>query len=401
MSDEFTEKHVPDEIIVKFKDAEPGQEERLNKIISRVQKIGFTEELGVYIVKIENLERDPDVVMNRLRNNPLVEYVEPNYYMDFTLIPNDKYYSIYQANSLSFINATEGWDINTGEGLPPVTVAIVDSGVAEHPDLPKVNKGFSASSDHYTKDDVGHGTCVAGVLAAVGNNGTGIAGINWNVDLMPIKVDDASGRSPVGNVAKGILWAADNGARVINLSIGSTIDSITFKNSIDYAYNKGCVLVAATGNAGQEVVSYPAKYDNVIGVGATIDGQNRSSTSNFGNGLDVLAVGTMYTTSSSGGHTFMSGTSFATPQVAGLASLMLSLNPTLTNDEIMNLIRQYARRDDGYNTHTGYGIIDMGMTLKAITPLPRPTSITNPTLDENWLVQFMRIIFNAISRMFK
>ena len=360
---QIAEKHVPDEIIVKFKDATdvPGQEERLLRAIERIQKIGFVKTLGVYVVKVEDLDRNPHAIMNRLKNHPLVEYVEPNYIME--LCTTDALY-LDQVNALKIINAPAGWDITKGEGSPPI--AVIDSGVAKHDDLPAPVCGYSVTDLDYSVDTVGHGTCVAGVIGAIGDNGIGIAGINWNARIMPVKVDDTTGTIITTKVAEGIIWAADNGAKVINLSLGSMSDSDTRRNAIDYAYKKGCAIFAASGNDGVNGVYYPARYDNVMAVGSTNNGVSRMLSSNYGAGLDVVGVGSrLTTTSSSGGYVSISGTSFATPQAAGLASLILAIRPTSTPNEIYDFIRQGAKPlNGGYNEQTGYGVIDVGKTLQ-------------------------------------
>jgi len=360
---QIAEKHVPDEIIIKFKDVTdaPGQEERLLKAIERIKKIGFVKTLGVYVVKVEDLDRNPHAIMNRLKNHPLIEYVEPNYTME--ICTTDARYKD-QASALKIINAQAGWEITTGKGSPPI--AVIDTGVAKHDDLPEPVCGYSVTDQDYSVDTVGHGTCVAGVIGAIGDNGIGIAGINWNASIMPVKVDDTTGTMTTTKVAEGIIWAADNGAKVINLSLGSPSDSNTKQYAIDYAYKKGCAIFAASGNEGVNGVYYPARYDNVMAVGATDNGASRTSFSNYGVGLDVVGVGSrMTTTAPSGGYSSMSGTSFAAPQAAGLASLILAIRPTSTPDEIYGFIRQGAKPlNGGYNEQTGYGVIDVGKTLQ-------------------------------------
>ena len=281
---------------------------------------------------------------------------------EFYYIPNDPGYKTISA-ILTAIGAQSAWDITKGES---VVVAIVDSGVAIHPDLQPLLPGYSAvTSLSPNNDKLGHGTGVTGVAGAIGNNGIGTAGINWKAKILPVKVDDANGNLSAANVAKGIRWAADNGARVINLSIGFTTNQQTIKDAIDYAYNKGCVIAAASGNDGKNGVSYPARYENVIGVGSSYNGTERASTSNYGTGLDVLAVGTYYSTTASGGYGVSTGTSLASPQVAGLASLLIGLNPNLTPDQVRDYIQRGATGNGvRVNDEIGYGVINCGKTLQ-------------------------------------
>ena len=357
--------YVLDELIIKFKSPSQvkGKEKQLQKEIEKVTKLGFVESLGAYVIKVDDLNKNPNAVLNHFKNNKFIDYVEPNYVMKFDFIPNDTNYKS-QSLVLSLLKAQDGWDILTGDSSK--IIAVVDSGVAVHPDLPPLMPGYSAvSSLSPNNDKVGHGTGVAGTIGCIGNNGIGSAGINWNASIMPVKVDDANGTLTAANVANGIKWAADNGAKVINMSIGFATDSTTIKSAIDYAYNKGCVLVAATGNDSKNAVSYPARYSNVIAVGSTTNGTTRVASSNYGTGINVVAYGGYYTATASNGYSNMSGTSFASPQVAALASMVWGLNPKLTNAEVCKLIEQGCKPlGGGFNQETGYGLIDIANTLK-------------------------------------
>ena len=378
-ADQIEADRVLDEIVIKFVDPSdvPGKENQLQHEIDKVRKIGFIEALGVYVVNIEDLEKNPNAVLNRLKNNRFIEYVEPNYILNYSVTPNDLQYKL-QSSALTLINAPSGWDITTGKNSP--AIAVIDTGVvASHPDLPKFHNGYAAISGlSFNNDKVGHGTAVAGVLGAVGNNSIGIAGINWNANIMPVKVDNANGSTTVANVAKGIIWAADNGARVLNLSLGMSSDSITLQAAIDYAYKMGCAIFAASGNDGKESILYPARYSNVMAVGSTTNGTSRVSYSNYGTGLDVVAIGSYYSTTAAGSYGSVSGTSFATPQVAGLASLILAINPKLTNEEVYALIRQGAKPlGGGFNKQTGYGLINVANTLELAVATSTPSKATS------------------------
>ena len=358
---------VGDEIIIAFHDVSlfPGKEAQYDSEVMKVMRDGLTMvSKNVYVVKSAEFQKNPNATLNKYKNSEFIEYAEPNAIMKTDLIPTEANYKVYQAGIAGVINAPAGWDIVTSGG--PV-MAVVDSGVVAHPDLPALVPGFSAVTSLATNNDkLGHGTQVAGTLGAIGNNGKGGAGMNWNAKIMPVKVDDAAGTMSVANVAKGIRWAADNGAKIINMSLGSKTDSITLKDACDYAYNKGCALFAASGNSGVNGVEYPARYASVIACGATSNGTARATISNYGAGLDVMAVGSYYTTTAAGGYANVAGTSFATPQVAGLASLIWAVNPNMTNEQLYNLLRDNTRGDgSGFNQEMGYGTIDMGKTLAA------------------------------------
>jgi len=357
--------YVLDEIVIKFKSPQqvPGRERHLQRQIDRMRKVTYVEVLDVYVIKVDDMRRDPNAVLNRFKNNRFVEYVEPNYVALIDTVPNDPNF-VNQANAANILGAPAGWSIiNSASG--PV-VAVIDSGYAAHADLPAPVNGFaSVTGLIFGNDTVGHGTQVSGVLGAIGNNGIGGAGINWNTSIMPVKIDTATGGISSANVARGIIWAADNGAKVLSISLSFESDSITLRNAIDYAYNKGCVIVAAAGNAGKSGLIFPARYPNVLGVGATTNGTTRTSYSNFGQGIDVVAMGTYFTTNRSGGFGNASGTSIATPQVAGLASLILGLNPGLSNAEVYNIIRQGASGGGSFvNDDMGYGVINIGRSLE-------------------------------------
>ena len=357
--------YVLDEIIIKFKEPwqVPGKEKQLQHEIDKVEKVGFIEELGVYVISVDDLDKNPNAVLNRFKNNKYIEYVEPNYVIECEFIPNDERYSS-QSNAANIINAPIGWDIIKGDS--GTMIAVIDTGVANHPDLPPLVDGYSVQTAYSPNNDAyGHGTKVAGVIGAIGNNGIGTAGINWNASIIPIKMDNGNGSFTAANMAKAIIWAADNGARIISISAGTTADGVTLRNAINYAYGKGCAIFAATGNEGKSLISYPARYQNVFGVGSTSDGSSRAALSNYGDGLDVVASDIYYSTTTAGSYSAAGGTSIATPQVAGLASLVWAVNPNLTNDEVYELIRQGAKTlGDGVNEETGYGVIDMGKTLE-------------------------------------
>jgi len=376
-------KYVADELIIGFNDiAEfPKKEKQYRDEVTKIKKLAFTEITEkVFVIKAEDLQKNPIAVINRFKNSQFVDYVEPNYIAEAFAAPNDPSYGT-QSAVLTVINAQSGWDIRTSGGPP---VAIIDSGIiANHPDLPTLLPGYSAVTSLGPNSDTnGHGTGVAGTVGMRGNNGIGGTGVNWNAQLIPVKIDDASGTITVANVAKGVVWSADNAAKVLNMSLGTASDGATLKNAINYAYGKGCVMFAATGNSGADpdpakrTVSYPARYDNVIGVGSTTNGTARVSSSSYGPGINVVAVGSYYTTTRTGSYTTMQGTSFATPMVAGLASLVLAEFPTATQQQVYNIIQDnakkigaYAYDSNGWHQEVGYGLIDMGASLAAARAL--------------------------------
>lgn len=375
---QLREDYEPNVIIIKFKDPArfSGREKQYQDAVNKVLRTGF-EEIGerTYLVEIDELSRDPRAVLNRFKSNRYVEYVEPNYTGTVDLAPTDPLYAtrgfIFSRN----VNAEAGWDVATSSS---VKIGIVDTGYSGSDDLPAAS-GYSVYNKNTDLTDLnGHGTQVAGVLGAVGCNGTKSAGVVWDANILPVKISESS-TVTVANVSQGIRYAADHGARIINLSLSFSSDSTTLRSAVDYAYNKGSLLVAAAGNNGMAKVSYPAAYENVLGVGGTSNGTSKTDMANYGNGLDVLANWTWYTTTARGGVYAAGGTSIASPQVAGLAALAWELAPQLTNAQLMQLIRDNTSRADGvWDSQTGYGTIDMGKTLEAARILGGGAPVVDP-----------------------
>lgn len=332
-----------------------------------------------------------------LRRNGDIEQARPDYRTRLAATPNDAYFQGYQYNlsnrggildisddirpqttAGADIRARTAWDVTQGD--PEVVIAVIDSGVdMTHPEL--VNKVVStgrdfANGDDDASDDHWHGTHTAGVAAADTDNGEGIAGVAWNCRILPVKVTDAAGSGYYSWLIDGIIWATDQGADVINLSLGGDVDDPFLEDACKYAYDHGAVIAAAAGNDAGPVV-YPAAYDAyVLAVAATDYNDEVVDFSNFGPEVDVAApgvyilgpapqayVGTGYLP-----YLFATGTSEAAPHVAGLAALIKSLKPDLSPADIMKVIRFTA--DDvngsslsGRDDRIGYGRINMERAL--------------------------------------
>jgi thermitase len=289
-----------------------------------------------------------------------VEYAEPNYIIRAVLTPNDPYFSSQWG--LTKIGAPQAWEVTTGSS--DLTIAIVDSGIdLDHPDLSgKIILGYDyVNGDWVPDDDYGHGTHVAGIAAAWTDNGQGVAGVSWGARLMALKVLNAGGSGSYANVASAVTYAADNGAKIINLSLGGDFDSQTLHDAVIYAHNAGCVLAAATGNDGGSAVLYPAKHAEALAVAATGSTDQRAWFSNYGPEVDVAAPGvSIYSTYLGGGYTSMGGTSMATPHVAGLAALIWSACPGYTNNQVESRIERTAvdLGATGWDQYYGHGRID-------------------------------------------
>lgn len=320
--------------------------------------------------------------ITRLQNCKGVQYAEPNYVAQIAdTIPNDPGWG--NQYGLFNIRAPQGWDYTTGSTA--IAIAILDTGVdLTHPDLAsKIVPGYDfANNDNIPQDDNGHGTHVAGIAAAISNNGIGVAGVSWGARIMPIKVLNAAGSGSFANVAAGIVWAADNGAQVINLSLGGSSPSAVLQDAVNYAYGKGVTLVAATGNSGSNFVLYPARYPNVIAVAATDSSNTHAAFSNFGPEVDVAAPGVaIHSTTIGNNYGYLSGTSMAAPFVSGLAAILRGLPTNNSPDEITWKIETTALdlgtagRDDLY----GYGLIQLDTAVQSIWPTSTPTFISTAT----------------------
>lgn len=286
-----------------------------------------------------------------LETLPAVNYAEREPVMRPTLTPNDlgpqsgngSQWGLWQ------IQAQNAWDISIGSG--EIVVAIVDDAVlTTHPDLaPDIVPGYDVASDDNNANPnvpgMTHGTHVAGIVGAATNNGIGVASIGFNVKIMPVKSSNVP--QTISDAYAGVIWAADNGADVINMSWGGGGFSQTGQNIINYAYNAGCVNIAAAGNDNVNSVFYPAGYNNVISVASTTTGDAKSSFSNYGSWIDISAPGssilsTYFNGSYQPTYANLSGTSMASPMVAGLAGLILSINPDLPQAQVEDCILSTA-----------------------------------------------------------
>ena len=353
-------------------------------------------------VKDEPTERRREKLLNRkreqLEQEPGVESVSLNYIYKGSFTPNDPLFGDQYA--LTTIRAPRAWDRVLGNG---VDIAVVDTGIDNrHPDLgSKVSKqrnfvGPTATAS--AQDDNGHGTSVAGVAAAVTNNDTGVAGACPDCRLLVAKSLDASNSGTVQDVAEGITWAADNGAEVINLSLGAVgADAPAVERAITRAVRKGIVVVAAAGNEGTNDPVYPAAYSNVISVAATDQNNRRARFSSYGNTIDVAAPGVqILTTDIQGGtppgfdpgdYVSVDGTSYSSSFTAGVAGLLAAQGRSATKirDRIERTARDLgpAGRDNLY----GHGLINAAAAVRSraqppntapriSAPRPKPGSTT-------------------------
>lgn len=332
-----------------------------------------------------------------------------------SFVPNDPYYSLSQWG-VQRIYADQAWDLTLGS--KNVTIAILDTGIDyTHEDLAanmwNDSSGYHGydfwNDDHNPMDDningyssgvwepglyIYHGTHVAGVVGAVTNNGVGIAGVA-QVRLMAVKVMNDSGEGTDATVAQGIQYAVDNGADIITMSLGVDSPTLALSNAVNYAAAHHVLMAAAAGNDGSSSVSYPAAYPHVIAVGATDRFDHRASFSNYGSALEIMAPGAqIWSTKAGDAYQELSGTSTATPFVAGVAGLMLSVNPGLTPAGLRTVLNQTAADlgATGWDSTTGWGLVDARAAVVAVSGpstsiIDYPTSATpNQTLTIKWSV---------------
>lgn len=400
---------VAGQVLVKFKE---GVSYQTIKSLNNINKLEIIKEFQKNTKVLSILNPNGKVSVKDLveiySKDPSVEYVEPNFMLHaLSTTPNDPYYSLQWA--LPLIKADTGWDFTKGSSS--VIIAIIDTGASlSHEDL--LNKiwnnpveslpenksngidddgnGYvddwqgwdfiliSGKGDNDPTDLNGHGSHVSGISAAETDNGKGIAGCSWNPKLMVLRVLNALGSGSVDYAISAIYYAANNGAKILNMSLGSYSYSSSMNDAVQYAHNKGCVIVAAAGNDGNSTINYPAGYDNVIGVASVDKNDSRSSFSNYNNSVDICAPGGDGNPADEGDilscylnnqYAYIAGTSMATPYVSGLAALVFSQNSGWTNTQVEN--RLMSTTDDlgqsGWDSSYGYGRINLYKALNTST----------------------------------
>lgn len=411
---------VPGEVLVQF---QPGvaASERASLLAPVDARVRSTQTV-LNLVRVQVPVGRERAIAARLNADPRVRAAGPNYRVRIALVPDDALYA-YQWN-MGRINAPAAWEITTGS--PDVVIAVVDTGLdATHPEFAgKVTPGYNTIDESTdTADDNGHGTHVAGIALAAGNNGIGVAGVAWRARVMPVKAISASGAGTLDDAIDGIIWAAYNQARVINLSWSvelapdEPIRSV-LQGAVDYAWQQGCLVVAAAGNdyLDGNPVLYPAACSHVVAVAATGTADEHAPYSEVQAYVDVAAPGgvAMYSNEPDDhyilstqwqiqpgypitGYTLKSGTSQATPHVAGLAALIWTMNPSLTADQVEATIKAGAL-DLGDPTKFGAGRIDAWSTLQQ-TPHYLQVSPTQLTFlaDPQGMVPAAHQVVNPVS----
>ncbi|MDN7241643.1 S8 family serine peptidase [Planococcus sp. N028] len=361
------------ELIVKFKTGVTAAEKQ--KVLDLVEGTEVSSMMNgeISLVSIPK-SNELVTVADQMLKQKTIDFVQPNYEVERTYTPID---SGYQKQwHLKKIQMPKAWDITKGSSK--ITVAVIDGGVqTNHPDLKgKIVSPYNAVTGGTAIPSDMHGTHVAGTIAASINK-TGVVGVAPNIKLMPINVFYGLSADSY-DVADAIIYAADNGANVINMSIGSYYYSYVEDLATAYAKDKGVTIIASAGNDDTSKNSYPAALASVIAVSATDSKDRITNFSNYGYNIDIAAPGVdIYATTTGSSYRYLSGTSMAAPVVSGVAALILSKNPLLSPDQVENILAKSSvdLGSEGWDYFYGYGRVD---ALQALKKTPAPiTDITS------------------------
>src|SRR5689334_10880976 len=344
------------------------------------KSLGKINGLDVHVVELPE-NANEKAVANMLAHNPHFKFAE----VDAVVAPSATTNDPLAASSewqLPKINAATAWNTSTGAGI---TVAVLDSGVqSNHPDLQaNLVPGWNVYNNNSNTNDVnGHGTAVAGAIAAVGNNGIGDVGVAYHARIMPIRMTDASCNTTLSIVANALTWAADHGADVANISYSNLYKSSTVISAATYLRNKGGETVVSANNGG--INEGTANTPSMIVVSATDQNNALASFSSWGPMVDLAAPGVQVgTTLWNSGYGWGTGTSFATPIVAGTVALVMSANPSLTPSQIENALFSTATNlgAAGYDIYFGYGLVNAaGAVAAAVNTTTPPPDTTPPSV---------------------
>ncbi|WP_405152931.1 S8 family peptidase [Paenibacillus sp. FSL K6-0108] len=351
--------HAPKQLLIKFKEGTTADEMHTLHKKAKCRVAETYEDLGWY--RIESTKK-MHRMLEKYKNHVLIEHAEPNYYLQSSFTPNDPFFP-YQYN-LQKINAPAAWDIS--QSSSSVKIAIIDTGVQlNHPELAgKILPGYDyVDYDNVPEDGNGHGTHVAGIAASITNNGLGIAGAAPLASIVPLRVLDNNGQGTTGNVGNGLVFAANNGIQVVNLSLGGPTGEAFLQAAVQYAWDRGAVIIAAAGNDNTSYPIVPASYPNVIAVASTDPSDLKSNFSNYGSWVDMAAPGdSILSTYLGSSYAYMRGTSMAAPHVAGVAALLAARGKT--NAQIRDALCFASDPVSGSGVYWTYGRLNAYQSLQ-------------------------------------
>lgn len=369
-----------DRVIVKFKDT--ASTAQRSRFFARHDLTQWDQLRQSRVFSAKLTQGSATEFVAALRNSTEIEYIEPDAIATKVEVPNDPL--IANQWGLGKIQSFGAWD--TTHGLADVDIAVLDTGVdGNHPDVGPKIAGRANFTNVADGDLDGHGTHVAGIASAFTNNAVGIAGAGYLSRILSVKVLDDNGSGYYSWIANGIYWAADNGAEAINMSLGGSSPSTTLQNAITYAWSKGVVITAAAGNNNRNRAFYPAYYAPVIAVAATDQNDRKARFSNYGSWVDVAAPGVSILSSYKGSYAYLSGTSMASPFVAGLAALVKGYHPDWSNTQVRGKIESTADRISKTGSYWTFGRINACLAVDCTTagstvlPTPTPTPTATPT----------------------
>jgi thermitase len=363
--------YVPGQVVVQFRSRPTTAVLQQFAAQNALQPVRVSP-MGSVLFRQLNTRATTQTVMENIKRSPIVEYTHPNtrYRRFFTV--NDPRSA--EQSGLAIIGAAKAWDLTMGD--PRVIIAVIDSGAdLQHPDLQaNLTTGYNVlNQGQPPQDDNGHGTHASGIAAAVGDNRTGVTGSCPRCKLMPIKALDAEGSGTGFDVGVAVVWAVDNGATVINMSLGGETSDPTLERAVKYALSRNVSVVVAAGNNATDVPMYPAALPGVISVGSVTVSRERSDFSNYGNWVSVMAPGSgilstmpttpVFMTTNEGklnDYDLMDGTSMAAPMVAGVVGLIKSRHPNLSPAQIKARLEGTAidLGAPGFDAQFGNGMID-------------------------------------------
>lgn len=350
--------HAEDDISILF-EAEP--------VAGELSRVGWEV--------IEVSAAEAPAVMAQLAAEPGVMEVTPDYPLELAWNPNDPGYLTGEQWSLDKIGADVAWAFSAGEAI---TVAVIDSGIDHnHPDLVgRIVPGYNFTDDNEdTTDLCGHGTHVAGIVAAETGNAIGVAGIAPRATIMPIKVIGESCTGSYARLMQGIIYAADHGARVISITSGGGYSHTGLHDAIVYAQEKGVFVAVAAGNRGNSAPFYPGSFEESFTVAGTDAADKEYTNSNFGTQIDISApavriLSTYWRPEEGSTYASMTGTSMATPHVAAVAALVLAIDPDLSVSDLSSVLVNSARDlgSEGWDPHFGAGRLTAWRAVAAVSP---------------------------------